>query len=161
LFVFYEGTTAVEIPLNDEKFEMLCGNHINIVGIHMYLRFIIDRHDEDSNEPQGLFQAVGDLRDGGHLSKDERIAVDKIFKWFVKNLPVPKRFSRSRKRSAKAVAISWFKPTAHECIKQMQELAGILYIHDVPTKVIKNRRPGYVVYEDEFQIVAQPFSGRK
>ena len=28
LFVFYEGTTAAGIPLNDEKFGMLYGNHI-------------------------------------------------------------------------------------------------------------------------------------
>ena len=30
LFVFYEGTTAAGIPLNDEKFGMLDGNHIHI-----------------------------------------------------------------------------------------------------------------------------------
>jgi len=30
-FVFYEGTTAAGIPLNDEKFGMLYGNHIYIV----------------------------------------------------------------------------------------------------------------------------------
>jgi hypothetical protein len=31
LFVFYKVTTAAGIPLNDEKFGMLCGNHIYIV----------------------------------------------------------------------------------------------------------------------------------
>jgi hypothetical protein len=131
------------------------------VGIDMDPRFIIDKHDEDSGEPQGLFQAVSDLLHGGHLPEEERITARNIFTWFAKNLPVPERFSRSAKRSAKAVAISWFKPTAHECIKRMQDLAGILYVHDIPTKVIKSRRPGYVVYEDDYQIVAQPFSGRK
>jgi hypothetical protein len=30
-FIFYEGTTADGSPLNDEKFEMLCGDHIYIV----------------------------------------------------------------------------------------------------------------------------------
>jgi len=28
IFVFYEGTTAAGIPLNDEKFGILYGNHI-------------------------------------------------------------------------------------------------------------------------------------
>ena len=32
LFVFYIFTTAAGIILNDEKFGMLCGNHIYIVG---------------------------------------------------------------------------------------------------------------------------------
>jgi len=127
----------------------------------MYLRFVIETHDEDSRERQGLFQAVADLRDGGHLSKDEQLIVKGTFRWFNKNLPVPTRFSRSSKRSAKAVAISWFKPAAAECIQNMQELASILYAHDIPVKVIKTRRPGYIVYEDNYQIVAQPFSGRK
>ncbi len=31
-FVFQESTTAAGIPLNGEKFGMLYGNHVNIVG---------------------------------------------------------------------------------------------------------------------------------
>jgi len=31
IFVFYEGAAAAGINLNDEKFGMLCGNHIYIV----------------------------------------------------------------------------------------------------------------------------------
>ncbi len=36
-FVFFEGTAAVRIALNDEKFGMLYGNHINIVGVHLII----------------------------------------------------------------------------------------------------------------------------
>ncbi len=36
-FVFYEGTTAAGIILNDEKFGMLYGNHKNIVGVHLII----------------------------------------------------------------------------------------------------------------------------
>ncbi len=35
--VFYEGTTAAGIPLNDEKFGMLYGNHIYIVRYFLNL----------------------------------------------------------------------------------------------------------------------------
>jgi hypothetical protein len=31
----------------------------------------------------------------------------------------------------------------------------------VAVRTIKAKRVGYVVYEDEFQIVAEPFSGEK
>lgn len=127
----------------------------------MYIRFVVDKHDEDSLEPQGLFQAVSELLHEGHLSKDEEATAKEVFKWFNKNLPVPHRFSRSSKTSAKAVAISWFKPSAREYISRMQELAGILYVHDIPTRILKTRQPGYIVYEDEYQIVAQLFKGRK
>lgn len=126
-----------------------------------YIRFVINQHDEDSQKPQGLFQAVDILRYEGSLSPEELKIADQVFHWFNKNLPVPKRFSRSRKRSAQAKAISWFKSNAHDFINQMQDLAGILYAHDVPVKIIKTKRPGYIVYEDEFQVVAEPFSQRR
>ena len=72
----------------------------------MYIRFVIEKHDEDSKELQGLFQAVSEFLYEGYLSKDEEVTVKEIFKWFNQNLPVPGRFSRSSKSSAKAVAIS-------------------------------------------------------
>jgi hypothetical protein len=40
----------------------------------------------------------------------------------------------------------------------MREMAFLLEHHDVPVRMIKTARPGYVVYEDEFQIVAVPFA---
>jgi len=64
----------------------------------MYVRFAIDNRDEDSGQLQGLFQAVDDLRHEGRLSRAEEAAAKKIFKWFDKHLPGPKRFSRSRER---------------------------------------------------------------
>ena len=127
----------------------------------MYIRFVIDKYDDDSNEQQGLFQAVNDLLYDDRLSDEEEKEAKRIFKWFNKNLPVPKRFSRSSKSSAKSVAISWFKPSAKEFIQQMQLFSSILYTHNIRTKIIKTRQPGYIVYEDEYQIVAQPFKGKK
>jgi len=43
----------------------------------------------------------------------------------------------------------------------MKDLAGILYTHDISTEILKTNQPGYVVYEDEYQVVAEPFFGRK
>ncbi len=127
----------------------------------MSLRFVIDQRDENSSEPLGLFQALYDLLHDGRLSREERRRARGVLDWFDENLQEPKRLSRSSKRSAQAVAISWFKPSAHECIGRMQELVGILYAHDLPTKVVKTRRPGYIVYEDDLQVVAQAFSAGK
>jgi hypothetical protein len=42
-----------------------------------------------------------------------------------------------------------------------QRLVAILKIHGVAVRTIKAKRVGYVVYEHEFQIVAEPFSGEK
>jgi hypothetical protein len=38
-----------------------------------------------------------------------------------------------------------------------RELAAILEAHDIRTEMLTTDRPGYVVYEDDYQVVAEPF----
>ena len=40
----------------------------------------------------------------------------------------------------------------------MRDFQRLLEAYGTAVKVIKTRRPGYVVYEDEFQVAAYPFS---
>lgn len=40
----------------------------------------------------------------------------------------------------------------------MRELAAILDENDILVDVIETERPGYLTYEDEVQVVAEPFS---
>ena len=39
----------------------------------------------------------------------------------------------------------------------MRELASILEGHRVAVDILKTERPGYIVYEDEYQVTAEPF----
>ena len=54
--------------------------------------------------------------------------------------------------------MSWFKPTAREHIAKAFELKSILDDNGYFIEVLKEDRIGFVVYEDEHQIVAEPFS---
>lgn len=56
------------------------------------------------------------------------------------------------------MGLSWFKPTAEQHIQKAHELAAILSELGFVIEILKTDRPGYIVYEDEFQIVAEPFS---
>jgi len=58
-------------------------------------------------------------------------------------------------------ALSWFKDTASEHIAQIRELVAILENHSVHVRTLKAKRVGYAVYEDEYQIVAEPFADMK
>jgi hypothetical protein len=40
-------------------------------------------------------------------------------------------------------------------------VVAILQNHGVSVRMLKTDRIGYVVYEDEYQIVAEPFRGEK
>jgi hypothetical protein len=128
----------------------------------MYLRFVVADLDEDSGMELGIFHAVGNLREDGMLYSYEQEQHDQIRKWFNENLQKPTRFTASKPPfyRKKNKAISWFKDNAHEHIARARSLVAILLNHGVSVQMLKTERVGYVVYEDEYQIVAEPFIGQ-
>lgn len=123
----------------------------------MYIRFVIAQINPHSGARLGLFQAAGRLRRSGVLSTHELDLLTETLDWFNTNLSKPARFSRSRRHNPKAKAISWFKHTAKEHIARIRDLAALLEAHDVHVHPVTTHRPGYIVYEDAFQIAAEPF----
>ena len=67
-------------------------------------------------------------------------------------LPEPP-FCRTKKR-----AISWFRDSAREHIAWIRGLVAILENHGVAVQMLKSNHVGYIVYEDEYQVVAEPFA---
>jgi hypothetical protein len=124
----------------------------------MFIRFVIASRDEDSGRRQGLFQAADELRASGQMSKGDEQRLDEIERWFEENLPVPKRLALSSKPRRKAQAISWFRDSAAEHIARMRDFQTLLETYGILVNMLRDRRPGYVVYEDEHQVVAYPFS---
>ena len=130
------------------------------VGISMYLRFVVTEIDEDSERARGVFHAVRYLRDAGKLHECEEEQHDMVRWWFNENLERPTRFTAAKAPfyRKKDRALSWFKDTAVEHLAYVRELAAILENHGVHVRTLKTNRVGYVVYEDEYQIVAEPFA---
>ncbi|MBA3511548.1 hypothetical protein [Sphingomonas sp.] len=124
----------------------------------MFIRFVIASRDEDSGRRQGLFQAADELRASGRMSGSHEQRLNEVERWFRENLPVPKRFAVSSKPRRKAQAITWFRHTATEQIARMRDFQTILESYGVGVEMLREKRPGYVVYEDEHQVVAYPFS---
>jgi hypothetical protein len=127
----------------------------------MFLRFVVADLDEESEQELGVFHAMRNLRESGALSENEERDHDQIRKWFNQHLQKPTRFTASKPPfyRKKARAISWFKDTAQEHLRRVRALAGILQNHGVLVQMLKAERVGYLVYEDEYQIVAEPFAG--
>ena len=96
-----------------------------------YLRFVIPTRDEDSGRRQGLFQALANLQNRGALLAHEEDEWTSAYEWFQKNLDEPDRFANSSRPHAKRVALSWFKDSASEHIRQMRRLSEILRDHGV------------------------------
>ncbi len=123
----------------------------------MFVRFVVKHLDPNSGRRQGLFQAAKQLRESDDLSAEDLDSLDEIRGWFNTHLERPSRLSISSRPNKKAQAIGWFKGTARRHIRKMREFQRILESHGVAVEMIKTRRPGYVVYEDRFQIAAYPF----
>jgi len=123
-----------------------------------FIRFVVASSDPASQVRQGVFQAAADLRDEGALAEAEDDVLRETLVWFSKNLSKPERFSRKRNsyhRDQRGIA--WFKDSAGEHLRRIRALVSILEEHGRKVSMLTSSRPGYVVYEDEYQIVAEPF----
>jgi hypothetical protein len=127
----------------------------------MFVRFVVSDINEDSQRELGVFHAVRYLRDEGRLYDYEQQEHDLIRQWFNENLERPSRFTSSKAPfyRKKNKAICWFKDCAHVHLDWARSLVAILENHGVSVRMLKAKRVGYVVYEDEYQIVAEPFAG--
>ena len=127
----------------------------------MYLRFVTERRTEHGSRREGFFQAVAlarrDPETPGYLH--DRLTA--LLGWFIDNLDEPERFNRGSLKTghrATTTGLSWFRSEATEHVKNAFELCGILHELGYPITVLKTNRPGFIVYEDDHQIVAEPFA---
>ena len=124
----------------------------------MFIRFVIEEIDCDSGRRQGLFQAAIALKESGVLSGPDHDHLERIREWFNKHLERPTRLAVSPRPHSKAQALSWFRDSATEHIAKMRELQQVLERYGIAVQMVKARRLGYVLYEDQFQVAAYPFS---
>jgi len=126
----------------------------------MYVRFVVANIDEDSEREMGVFQALYRLEREGKLYPHEETRWKLVKDWFNTKLAKPTRFTASKPPyyRKKNRAISWFKDSANEHIAHIRELIAILEDHNIAVRMLKTERVGYVVYEDEYQVMAEPFA---
>lgn len=123
----------------------------------MYIRFITEFKNEDAVIKTGVFQALGYLLRTKQTFEYDEILLKEIRAWFNQHLEKPTRFSKSRRNNASSVALSWFKSSSTEHIRRMYELKAVLDKYNIVVDVVKRGRPGYIIYEDEFQVATLPY----
>jgi hypothetical protein len=126
--------------------------------IHVYLRFVSSEIDWETGVGAGLFNVAYDLYYDGLLPVYEGERLRGIFDWFNENLKQPRRFSRWPCLGRPNKAICWFRPTAREHLARAREMVALLEDYDVLIWTLKASKVGYVVYEDEHQVVAEPYA---
>ena len=118
-----------------------------------FIRFVIGRKDEDSHVEQGVFQAVGQALEWQTITGSDADALNVLRAWFSENLEKPTSFGRDKLR----LGICWFKAGSVDHISRIWEMVHILERNGIHVKKLRTDNPGYVIYEDEWQLVAEPF----
>lgn len=118
-----------------------------------YIRFQTRVQDDDSHRPSGVFVAVYDLRDASEVAPYHMEELERHLSWLKMHLKSPPCL----KDEGNERALSWFHPRAKEPIRRVRAMVEILREYGVVIDQVTTERPGYVVYEDGWQIVAKPF----
>ena len=127
------------------------------LGRRMYMRFVTNQTDSITGLPRGVFAAAYDITRDEANPAYIRSEICSTLDWFVENLPVPERLRRSRKPHREDKGLCWFKTDAGECIKRVRYLAYLVAECDVNVRELTTTEPGYTIYEDHSQLVAEPF----
>lgn len=126
-----------------------------------YLRSALRTLNAKSGVRDGVFKRAYALRRADDTPPAVRHRLEIALDWLDEHLPLPDRFTASRSKGARDRAtkgISWLKPEATQHIAMMHELASALGECGYVVDVITSHRPGYIVFEDDFQIVAEVFA---
>jgi hypothetical protein len=122
-----------------------------------YVRFVVARRDANTDHQMGIFVTLYELDEAGDLAPHEVDWFVSIERWLNKNLKRPADFAWSTRPNAPRRAISWMKMSAKDLVAHMRELAELLRHKDIAVEELRTEKPGYLVYEDEFQVTAVPF----
>jgi hypothetical protein len=124
------------------------------------IRFVVCELDEMSGVRQGFFEEAYKLRCRNVLPEEEQEALQGLLKWFGKHLIVPPRFNRTSSKGwwrRDPRGISWFRVSAIEHISKAQQIAQIMRRNGTEVQELRTARPGFEVFADEYQVVAEPF----
>lgn len=127
----------------------------------MFLRFVLATRVDGMNARVGIINGAAQVRDNPATPELLREMLQARLDWFDENLDAPQRFSRRRSKGGdpeETRGLSWFRASAQEAVGEAYALAAVLEMcgHDVD--VLRTERPGYILFEDDWQVVADPFA---
>jgi hypothetical protein len=122
------------------------------------IRFVTRNRHPPYGHRTGVFKAAYALWRRQTLKAAEQDELRALLDWFEAHLATPARLTRSQYPRAQKTAVSWMRATAHDHMTRLRRLAAIVEAAGLQVTELRTRRAGYVVYQDEQQVVALPFS---
>lgn len=116
-----------------------------------YIRFVVGTESDSPRSQTGLFTELKYLLEEDVLQPYQQELVQEVFDYFNKELPIPPYSGNKWSKDA----IAWFKDDASPFIDRMRDLAFVVEEYGLQVRILLTDKPGMILYEDEFQVVAQ------
>lgn len=127
----------------------------------MFFRFVHPKTIEQTAARRGFFCVAYEAVVSPDIEQIVATEIQGHLAWFKSNLRVPPNFSRTNSKGAYqrefTLGLSWFRADAQEMLDRAWDLTWLLREQGYVIDVIRSEKIGYVIYEDKFQVVAEPF----
>ena len=121
----------------------------------MFVRFVVGTPSENPYWLNGVFERAYRLREEESLGRDRIERLAEMLDWFKQHLPVPPFDQVLAARRWSDRAVCWFRGIQNEPLRRMWPMVKLLQEGGTPVRFITTARPGRILYEDSFQIVAE------
>jgi hypothetical protein len=123
--------------------------------LRVFVRFVVGADAENAVWLTGVISEARLLRDAGELYDYESERLEDIYDWFNEHLPCPPFQRKLCSGEWTRDAVAWFRAEAGEPIRRMWDIVAILREHGVPVRMVTTKKPGKILYEDDYQVVAE------
>jgi hypothetical protein len=126
-----------------------------------FVRLVVSsRIDRDSEVAVGVVQVAYELIDREETPVQVREGLQRILSWLEEHMPEPTRFNRTSSKGwyrRRTRGIAWLRTSSTVQLDQLRALAALVAQTGFEVAEIRESRLGYRVYEDDVQVVAEPF----
>ncbi|MEM6820321.1 MAG: hypothetical protein AAF558_00070 [Verrucomicrobiota bacterium] len=116
-----------------------------------YIRFIVLTDHKDKLRCTGIVSWLDKLLQSSEIPSYYLDSASEIMDKFDADLPVPPFEEKKWDDNF----VSWFKNSSSEWISLCREIVVLFSELDIVTDVLTTDKPGMIVYEDEWQVVAK------
>jgi hypothetical protein len=127
----------------------------------MFLRFVHNTLVSGTDAREGFLALAYRVRGEPEIDAHAYTLLDDHIDWFRENLNIPDRFNKTKSKGAwrrETKGLSWFRHDANDHISRAYSLAAALESYGYTIECIRTDRVGYIVYEDDHQVVSEPFT---
>ncbi len=126
---------------------------INVEERFKYTRYVIDDGERDDGEMDGVITILMDKVKEKIVDAYDSQLYEEVMSWYNEVVPVPPYYANRGYWTINSLA--YWKSDRREIHEYMFSLIGICERVNLKTKVILTNDPGFILYEDAFQVVAE------